>query len=726
MFKNTNNNKSLLLTLIVVIVVSVLSFKGIQGITTGLVTDISKKISKQYSEGLNEQMSSHLSNSFNYRFGQIDMLYNSLSLIDDLSEEKLCQFIQNIEDKNEISYLAFADENGMVYEGNGSFLGTMRIKMLGSLLNGDKHVVSDNATIGNESYILFGSSFDKPVRMGDKLICASIIGLSNNDLSEEIVLSSDISGGFSSIINKDGSYVVKNSLEPFSGLNAYTILDKNYRGIEINLSDIKKAINNNESIAVYATAEGDDTFSLLYFAPITDTEWYAVNTLPGTFIKTNVDDLQSGLAKISTLGMTLVAAVIAMLLLNRSKKSLQKKQVELEKAYKQAEEANKAKTTFLFNMSHDIRTPLNAVTGFNNMAMKNIDNKEKVMDCLEKSQRAGNMLLSLINNVLEVSRIESGQVILKDQPGDVYYSFANIEQTLIEMAEAKNIDLTFEVNDVKDRYVYCDYSKCTRILVNVISNAIKYTNDGGYVKVRCKQLDYNKEGYGLYQYTVEDNGIGMSEEFQEKVFEQFSRENTSTVSGIQGTGLGMAVVKSFVEMMGGEVSVQSKLNEGTTFTVKIPFKLQEGNQYINPQTGEVVNADEVIETREAIDFKGKRILLVEDNELNREIASDLLTEEGFIIEEAEDGSLAVDILKDRGPEYYDFILMDIQMPIMNGYEATKAIREMYPNKHIPIIALSANAFAEDKEASAKAGMDDHVAKPINVDELFKSLARFIK
>lgn len=390
-----------------------------------------------------------------------------------------------------------------------------------------------------------------------------------------------------------------------------------------------------------------------------------------------------------------------------------------------AESASKSKTNFLFNMSHDIRTPMNAITGFTNMAIKHIDEREKVLDCLEKTQKAGSMLLSLINSVLEVSRIESGNAVLEEKPGDVYYSFVNFENTMHELAEAKGITLTFEFGEIRDKFVFADFSRCMRVFVNVISNAIKFTNEGGFVKVRCEQLGEAKDGYGTYQYTISDNGIGMSEEFQKHVFEQFSREKTATVSGIQGTGLGMAVVKSFTELMGGTVSVQSKQGEGTTFTIIIPFKLQEHELYTDPNTGEVVSVDMEASSMEVIDFNGKSVLLVEDNELNREIAIEILTEEGLIVEDADDGTKAVEMLKEKGPEYYDFILMDIQMPEMNGYEATRAIREMYPDADIPIIALSANAFAEDRVASMEAGMNDHVAKPIDVEELFNVLAKYL-
>ena len=400
----------------------------------------------------------------------------------------------------------------------------------------------------------------------------------------------------------------------------------------------------------------------------------------------------------------------------------------IEQALSMAEAANAAKTTFLFNMSHDIRTPMNAITGFTNMAIKHIDDKEKVLDCLDKTHKAGQMLLSLINNVLEVSRIEAGRADIEEQPGDVYLSFTNINSTMQELAASKDINLSFNFLNIKDRYVYADFNRCMRIFVNIISNAIKYTPGGGDVKVTCEQAEDAKNGIGIYRYTFEDNGIGMSEEFQKHVFDQFSREQSSTVSGIQGTGLGMSVVKSFVDLLGGEITVKSRQGEGTTFTVLLPFKIQPGKTLTDPVTGEVIHADSSrADIRKDFFFEGKKILLVEDNEMNREIAEEILAENGFIVDTAEDGSIAYDMLLMAKPGDYDLILMDIQMPIMDGYTATKKIRALDSGiENIPIIALSANAFAEDRRKSFAAGMNDHVSKPINISELKETMAKYLQ
>ncbi len=382
-----------------------------------------------------------------------------------------------------------------------------------------------------------------------------------------------------------------------------------------------------------------------------------------------------------------------------------------------AESASLAKTSFLFNMSHDIRTPMNAILGYSSMALRNIDDKEKVIECLNKTNIAGEALLNIINDVLEMSRIESGKFKIEETPGDAYLSFSHVEDLVCDLARAKDIELVFGFGEIKNRYVYCDQIRAERVFVNILSNAIKYTQKGGKVNVMCEEIESHKPGYATLKYTFTDNGIGMGEEFQKHAFEHFTREENSTVSKIQGTGLGLALCKSFVELMGGTIGCKSKKGEGSTFTVILPCKI-------------IDNIDAVTNKENAyndniLSFHGKRILLVEDNEMNREIASEILSEDGVIVTAAEDGTKAIELLRSVGPDAYDAILMDIQMPFMNGYEATRKIRKMYPESNIPIIALSANAFEEDRLKSIEAGMNEHIAKPIDIAILKRTLARFL-
>ena len=384
-----------------------------------------------------------------------------------------------------------------------------------------------------------------------------------------------------------------------------------------------------------------------------------------------------------------------------------------------AELANKAKSAFLFNMSHDIRTPLNAMIGFTDMAVKNIDNKAKALDCLSKSKLSSEHLLSLINDVLDMSRIESGKVELDLNPVNLDENGDDIVSMLTSLAEKKNVRFEFVRHDVKNRYVYVDFLRMNQVIINVVSNAVKYTPSGGSVLVDISEIPSDREGYGMYQFIIQDTGIGMSPEYLQHLFDEFSRERTSTVSKQQGTGLGLAITKRIVDMMEGSIDVESKVGEGTKFTIRIPLRIQK-----NPEAVEQVRF--MHSEREIISFEGFRVLVVEDNELNLEISRDVLESAGIVVDSAADGSVAVERLKEMGADYYDCILMDIQMPVMDGFEATRIIRSMFPEKRIPIIALSANAFDEDRSKSVDAGMDGHLAKPIVIAQLEDALKKFLR
>ena len=383
---------------------------------------------------------------------------------------------------------------------------------------------------------------------------------------------------------------------------------------------------------------------------------------------------------------------------------------------KEAMQAAIQKQDFLANMSHEIRTPMNAILGFTNMGLKYIDDKEKVTECLTKAQQSGGLLLSLINNVLDISRIESNKVVAEQNPGDIYLSFSTIENTMKELASTKNIEVTFEVSDIQDRYVYADFNKCIRIFTNLISNAIKYNNEGGKVHASCKQIGGNVNGYGIYQFVIEDNGFGMSEEFQRKIFEPFERETTSTISRTQGTGLGMSICKQLVDLMKGTIEVTSVEGKGTKFVLNIPFRM---NKEVKPIIKEEIADD--------VSIAGTKILLVEDNELNMEIACSILETFDVNITKVFNGQEAVDAFANNAPQTFDVILMDIMMPILNGYDATRAIRKLDREdaKQIPIIAMTANAFEEDRRDAIEAGMNGHLAKPINIKLLIETLSQFM-
>ncbi|MCI9399313.1 MAG: response regulator [Lachnospiraceae bacterium] len=525
----------------------------------------------------------------------------------------------------------------------------------------------------------------------------------------------------------------------------------------------------------------------------------------------------------------------------------------LKEALVQAQYANKAKSTFLSNMSHDMRTPMNAILGFASLAETNIDNKNRVMDYLKKIQSSSNHLLSLINDILDMSHIESGKVVIQEKACNISERMHGMMHLILPQIQAKQLDFSIKAEEIRNEDVYTDPLRIEQAFINVLSNAIKFTAPGGAVTVIFRQLECDKQGYGTYEFVVQDTGIGMSEGFIKHIFEPFERESTSTISGQQGTGLGMTITKSIVDMMDGKINVESTPGKGSTVTIQMTFKLQENEKetenvvirelegqrvlvvdddfsvccnvtrmleelgmrsewtlsgkealyraqlaidkkdpfatyivnwkmptadgvevvrgireiagdtapaivlstydwgeieeeakaagvtafcskplFLSDLKNVMIHANRVTTSQEVSmedvrSFMGSRILVVEDNDLNREIAVEFLQEAGFQVETAADGTFAVDMVKESEEGYYDAILMDIQMPIMDGYVATQTIRSL-PRKdtvNLPIIALSANAFEEDRERAVKSGMNAYLAKPLDEDLMFGTLEKYI-
>lgn len=390
---------------------------------------------------------------------------------------------------------------------------------------------------------------------------------------------------------------------------------------------------------------------------------------------------------------------------------------ELEKAAREAQAANIAKTRFLFNMSHDIHTPMNAIIGYAGLLAAHLDERDRALDYLGKIRSSSDFLLSLINYVLEMARIESGKAALKLEPSDINELAASLKAVFDPLADEKHITTTCTI-DIQHPYVRSDQTKVREIFLNIISNAIKYTPEGGRVDFTMTELPGETPGTVRYKAVVQDDGIGMSAEYLPHLFEEFSREHTSTESRVIGTGLGLPIVKSLVQLMGGTIDVESTVGKGSTFTVVIPFP--------------VISKEELTQQREqpadpAAGLAGKHLLLAEDNDLNAEIALTILQENGMIVNRAEDGIRCLELLGTKPAGYYDAVLMDIQMPRMDGYQAAQAIRALPDARStVPIIAMTANAFEEDKQRAFDAGMNDHISKPISVNALLAALRKNLK
>ena len=432
----------------------------------------------------------------------------------------------------------------------------------------------------------------------------------------------------------------------------------------------------------------------------------------GMVVKTN---------KISVICGTIVGLVLMMICLStyfiyqKSKEEERKQKQLLLEAAEKADAANQAKSTFLLNMSHDIRTPMNAIVGFSGLLEKNLQNEKKAKEYLEKIQSSSKLLLRIINQVLEMARIESGKVELDEdyvQIRDIYHGVYKIFQA---EAEKKGIHLEMEY-EVQHEHIICDETKNREIFLNLISNAVKYTASGGRVTIRITELDCDRKDYVRIRTQVIDTGIGMSEEFLPSLFEAFARERNTTAAKVAGTGLGMPIIKKYVDMMGGTIKAESKLGEGSKFTVIMEYRIADKGYY------EQVT-DPSPDTEETDWISGKHVLLAEDNELNAEIAEFILEDMGLIVDRVEDGIQCVARMEQKPAGTYDLILMDIQMPNMDGYKATQTIRRLEDKKKasIPIIAMTANAFEEDRKKALAKGMIGHIAKAVDAEKLKKTI-----
>ena len=431
------------------------------------------------------------------------------------------------------------------------------------------------------------------------------------------------------------------------------------------------------------------------------------------------DTIREVRASLTVSGIILLLIIFVGLMVMLYIQNVVRKKHEITEREKiRAVEASLAKSQFLFNMSHDIRTPMNAIIGYTNLARKE-PSLEKVHEYLGKIDSSGKHLLTLINDILEMSRIENGVTELEYAPADLCFLFEEIGDLFAEQMKQKDLDFSVHDSQVQNRLVWCDTKNLNRVLLNVVSNAYKFTPAGGKITATLYESGSGDDGYGSYEFRVQDSGIGMSREFVDKMFTAFERERTSTDSGVEGTGLGLAITKRLVDLMGGTIEVLTSPGSGTQIIIRLKLKLA---------TEEDLQKDSSPEDEEEADFTGKRLLVVEDNAINMEIACMILIQQGFQVDTAENGKVALDMVSSSPPGTYDAILMDIQMPIMDGYAATRAIRAL-DNKEladIPILAMTANAFQEDVQAAKEAGMQAHVAKPVDVAVLIKELKTVLK
>lgn len=440
-----------------------------------------------------------------------------------------------------------------------------------------------------------------------------------------------------------------------------------------------------------------------YFEIIPHTGWVTVK--------------QQALVFLVAVSIAVLATAICYLMLHRKQREKLYTE-EIRKSAEKARKANEAKTRFLFNMSHDIRTPMNAIVGFSGLLEKSIHDEKKSLDYIKKIRVSSDILLTIINQVLEMARIESGKITLSSESVNIREMVEAMNTVFESSLTKKSLEYQCSLNVVHDQ-ILCDKTKMEEIILNVVSNSIKYTNPHGKITVSIDELDSEDEKNANYKVVVEDNGIGMSQDYLPHIFEEFSREHTSTETRVAGTGLGLPIVKSLVDRMGGTIEVESEEGKGTRFIMKFSFPVSLENQVREKEKQNIPDITEKLE--------GKRILLAEDNELNAEIAETVLEETGIKVKHVEDGIQCIEELKKMPEKYYDVILMDVQMPNMDGHTATQRIRDLDDSRaEIPIIAMTANAYDEDRRKAQEAGMDGFLAKPLDVDEMMRLLAQIIK
>lgn len=602
---------------------------------------------------------------------------------------------------------------------------------IGRLADGEERhtFVSDTSNV-NGTFLAFTQKLSQPIIVGeDEIRFTHLVLLKDIEALKKYYTTESYGGNAATYIIKENGtlayYDAQNDL--FGVKNIFKALANAEYVQERSFEEIKEQLN---SKGVVATNIMIDQIEYYYcLTTLSSSDMTLMLLIPAEYVAASTMNIMNSTIRVVIIIMMLMVVLIVLALISiikvqrssqlvkieqKNNEELNKLRLAAEEAMIAAESASKAKSTFLSNMSHDIRTPMNAIIGFTNIGLKQNPTPE-LKNCLEKISNSSEHLLTLINDVLDISRIESGKIKYTPLPIDIREVTDTVLNIMHGFLSNRNINFRTRRTRIETPYVIADAVRIREVLVNILGNAVKFTDDGGSIIFEMNYHPWEDDKHIVVCYRISDTGVGMSEEFVEHIFDEFSQEENSARTQYKGTGLGMAITKRYVDLMGGTISVESKKNEGSTFTIEIPFELTDESE-VRKQGIPASKAD----------LTGVKILMAEDNELNAEIAMVQLEEAGIQVTRASDGKEAVKIFEENPPGTFDIILMDVMMPEMNGYEATKAIRSMnnrHDDSNIPIIAMTANAFAEDVQASLDAGMNGHIAKPINIDELIKAIAR---
>ncbi len=628
-------------------------------------------------------------------------------------EDSMRSYLERMKNANDFTFLGMLDQEGMVHTEKRSFPGISRFNFIAKDLN--EQIIEFNNTVSSSNLVMFIVPMNG-MKYGETELTALIGGVDTKTVSNRMALFDYNTNTFCEIVLRNGAYVIQAPYDHLgSGSNFLSAME--YRAVYdegYSQKQLEDSMTSGKSEFISYTVDGVRYFT--YLVPVNGTDWYLKATIQYDAVSQGVEVVRSTLTRNSMIQMFLLLIVCSgafgVYLFMR------KHQDEVTLARIQAEENNRAKTAFLFQMSHDIRTPMNAIVGFTDFAIRETDISVIKEEYLPKIKTSSEHLLLLINDVLEMSRIESGKMELHEEPEDLSEILQEGFSIISVRAREEGLKLIME-NHLTNGYVYCDKLRIHQILMNLLGNAVKFTPENGTVTLSMSQNGCERVGWQRYELKVSDTGIGMKPEFLEHVFEPFERERSSTVSRKEGSGLGLSIVKSIVDAMGGKITVESVQGEGSSFTVFLELRLAEPEQIAalqeKKQTAGKPNLTP--EEQKAL-FAGKHVLLVEDNEFNRYIADAMLREYGFLVDHAENGSVAVEMTAAQPAGYYHVILMDVQMPVMNGYEATKAIRALGEGRsEVRIVAVTANAFDSDVADALAAGMDGHIAKPIDMNAL---------
>ena len=687
-------------------------FAAITGYMTSQNTRTLNQVAETYMRGMSTQIQDHFKTLVDMRMVQVE------SIVQGIPPEKVEKMngtvktaMAQMANLRQFTHLYLIDSDGNKEVICGEVVLIENVEHFLTTLDSGERMITAGKTADGSMYLLYGIPAKYSMTSGGTS-SALVAGVPIENLKAALSLGVDDSLIFSHLLYPDGTFLINSTGQ----IDDDSLLDWMLgNGIQNNVEDIENIVQDmRESITERHPYSNvipvGDEMRHFYMVPLPDAEWTMITVMPNGVLDQAISDL--GYQRTMTSLLSCVAIILAMLVVYFVYWRFSRRQMKaLDQARKEAVEANRAKSEFLSNMSHDIRTPMNAITGMTAIAAADVENTDKVRECLRKITVSSKHLLDLINNVLDMSKIESGNITLNRNQVSLKEITENIVSIVQPQSEEKHQNFHVFMHDIQCENIYVDSVRLNQVLLNLISNALKFTPEGGKIEVTVSQESSPQgENYVRTHFWVKDTGIGMTKEFQKIIFESFVREDSARVQRTEGTGLGMAIAKYIVDAVGGSIELTSEVGKGTEFHVIFDFERGEEAE---------------VERSLPLDFTGKRLLVAEDNEINWEIANELLTAAGFAVDWAENGKICVEKYRLAEPGYYDAILMDLRMPEMNGLEAAREIRVMEREKgqRIPILAMTADAFSEDVKACLDCGMNAHLAKPLNIQELLRLLQK---